>query len=68
MKLKIKCFHNSIILNFSQINVYENNFEFQYLNSLKLFQQANSKKDIIDFIIKLIEDNNDKIEEKENTI
>ena len=67
-KLKIKSFHNSIILNLSQINVYENNFEFQYLNSFKLFQQTNSIKDIIDFIIKLIEENNYKIEEKENNI
>ena len=67
-KLKIKPFHNSIILNLSQINVYENNFEFQYLKSFQLFQQINSIKDIIDLIIKLIEENNYKIEEKENNI
>ncbi len=67
-KLKIKSFHNSIILNLSQINVFENNFEFQYLKSFQLFQQINSIKDIIDLIIKLIEENNYKIEEKENNI
>ena len=51
-----------------QIKKYENNFEFQYLKSFQLFQQINSIKDIIDLIIKLIEENNYKIEEKENNI
>ena len=67
-KLKIINAINSIILNLSKTNYYENNFEFKYLNSFKLFQQSNSIKDIIDFIYKSIDENNYKIEEKENNI
>ena len=67
-KLKIIISINSLILNLSQINDYENIFKFEYLNSFQLFQQLNSIKDIIDYIAKSIDENNYKIEEIENNI
>ena len=42
-------------------NIYQNNFDYNYLSSLYLFEKKNNIKEMIDLIIKLIETNNYKI-------
>ena len=65
-KMTIKPSSNSFIFSLNKISsniIYQNFFNFEYLHLFKLFNEKNSIKDIITFIINLIEENNFYIEE-----
>ena len=65
-KMTIKPSSNSFIFSLNKMSsniIYQNFFNFEYLHLFKLFNEKNSIKDIITFIINLIEENNFYIEE-----
>ena len=64
-KMTIKPSSNSFIFSLNKMSsniIYQNFFNFEYLHLFKLFNEKNSIKDIITFIINLIEENNFYIE------